>query len=193
MVESTFAAFAADQAGAPLRAPRSAASWGAIIAGAFTAAGVTLILLALGSGLGFAATSPWPNAGISGLTLAVTAAIWLIITQWLSAAVGGYMAGRLRTRWIGTHVHEVFFRDTAHGLITWALASVLVAGIAGSGVLATIGAAGAVATQAGQPAPQLSAERSRPTRRTTLTVHCGRQIQPRRQHRPQIRVRKSAA
>jgi hypothetical protein len=149
MVESTFSAFVADQSGAPVRAPRSAASWGAIIAGAFVAAGVTLILLALGSGLGFAATSPWPNAGISGMTLAVTAAIWLIITQWLSAAIGGYMAGRLRTRWLGTHAHEVFFRDTAHGLITWALASVLVAAIAGTGLLTTLGAAGAAATHAG--------------------------------------------
>jgi uncharacterized membrane protein len=62
-------------------------------------------------------------------TFAVTSAIWLIVTQWLSSGVGGYVAGRLRTRWIGTHTHEVFFRDTAHGLITWAVATVLVAAV----------------------------------------------------------------
>jgi hypothetical protein len=152
MVESTFAAFVADQPGAPLTVSRSAASWGAIIAGAFAAAGVSLIMIALGSGLGFAATSPWPNAGVTGLTLAVTAAIWLIVTQWLSAAIGGYMAGRLRTRWIGTHAHEVFFRDTAHGLITWALATVVVAATVGTGLFSTLGAASVATTQAGPAA-----------------------------------------
>ena len=60
-------------------------------------------------------------------TFAVTTAIWLIVMQWISSGVGGYIAGRLRTRWIGTHTHEVFFRDTAHGLVTWAVATVLVA------------------------------------------------------------------
>jgi hypothetical protein len=108
---------------------QAAVSWPAIIAGAFVAVAVSLVLLTLGGGLGFAAISPWPGRGVSATTLAVTSAIWLIVTQWLSAAFGGYVAGRLRTRWIGTHTHEVFFRDTAHGLITWAVATVLVAAV----------------------------------------------------------------
>jgi hypothetical protein len=111
---------------------KAAISWAAIIAGAFAATGVTLVLLALGSGLGFSSVSPWRNAGVSGKTFAVAAVIWLIVTQWISAGVGGYIAGRLRTRWIGTHTHEVFFRDTAHGLITWAVATVLVAAVVAS-------------------------------------------------------------
>jgi hypothetical protein len=74
--------------------------------------------------------------------VAVTAAIWLILTQWISAGVGGYIAGRLRTRWIGTHTHEVFFRDTAHGLITWAVASVLVTATLAAALSSTIGGAG---------------------------------------------------
>ena len=106
---------------------RSAVAWQAIIAGAFAAAGATLILLALGSGLGFASISPWSDHGVSATTFTITAAIWLLVTQWLSAGLGGYLAGRLRTRWVGTHVHEVFFRDTAHGLVTWAVATALVA------------------------------------------------------------------
>ena len=121
---------------------QSAASWPAIIAGAFVAAAVSLILFALGSGLGFAAMSPWPGKGVSGTSVAVTAAIWLVLTQWISAGVGGYIAGRLRTRWVGTHTHEVFFRDTAHGLITWAVASVLVAATLAAALSATIGGAG---------------------------------------------------
>jgi len=121
---------------------RSAASWPSIIAGAFVAASATVILLALGSGIGFASVSPWPNHGASVTSFAITTAIWLIVTQWISAALGGYIAGRLRTRWLGTHVHEVFFRDTAHGLITWAVATILVAIVATGTVKSAVGEAG---------------------------------------------------
>jgi hypothetical protein len=120
---------------------QSAASWPAIIAGAFVAASVSLILLALGSGLGFASISPWPSHGVSGTTFAVTAAIWLIVMQWVSSAFGGYITGRLRTRWVGTHTHEVFFRDTAHGFVTWAVATVFVAATLATSVFSAIGGA----------------------------------------------------
>jgi hypothetical protein len=112
---------------APDPAPRSAVSWSSILAGAFASLGLSFILLALGSGLGFAFVSPWPGHGMSTTALTATAAIWLLVAQWISAGVGGYLAGRLRTRWLGTHVHEVFFRDTAHGLITWAVVTVVIA------------------------------------------------------------------
>jgi hypothetical protein len=106
----------------------------------------------LGSGLGFASISPWPGRGVSATTFAVTTAIWLILTQWVSAGVGGYLAGRLRTRWIGTHTHEVFFRDTAHGLITWAVASVLVAAAVGTSIGTSVGAAEHAVGAAGRTA-----------------------------------------
>jgi hypothetical protein len=129
-------------------AGKSAASWPAIFAGAVIAAAATLLLMALGSGLGLASISPWSNHGVSATTFAVTGAIWLVLTQWISAALGGYIAGRLRTRWIGTHTHEVFFRDTAHGLITWAVATVLVAAVLSSSVMSGVGAAGRAAAEA---------------------------------------------
>jgi len=118
---------------------RSAASWGAIVAGALVAAAVSLIMLALGAGLGLTAVSPWQAYGVTAATFAATTAIWLIVTQWVAAGLGGYIAGRLRTRWIGTHTHEVFFRDTAHGLVTWALATVVVVSVLGSYVSSLIG------------------------------------------------------
>jgi hypothetical protein len=122
-------------AAAPLVASvKSTVSWPAIIAGAFVAISASLILLTLGSGLGFASISPWTDRGVSATTFAVTTAIWLIVTQWISAALGGYIAGRLRTRWHGTHTHEIFFRDTAHGLVTWAVATVVVAALVGGSV-----------------------------------------------------------
>jgi hypothetical protein len=121
---------------------KSAASWPSIIAGAFVAAAATVILVALGSGIGFASISPWPDRGASVTTFAVTTAIWLIVAQWVSAALGGYLAGRLRTRWMGTHPHEVFFRDTAHGLITWAVATILVVAVGASSFKSAVGTAG---------------------------------------------------
>ncbi len=138
----------------------SAVSWPAIIAGAFVAAAVSLVLLTLGSGLGFAVVSPWPGHGVSATTFVATSAIWLIVTQWISSGFGGYVAGRLRTRWVGTHTHEVFFRDTAHGLITWAVATVLVAAVLASSVLSAAGSresalSGAAATvQSTVPQPE---------------------------------------
>jgi hypothetical protein len=150
MAEQTISGRYADGAAAPSSPSTSATSWPAIIAGAFVATAVSLILLTLGSGLGFSSISPWPSRGVSGTTFAVTAAIWLILTQWVAAGLGGYLAGRLRTRWIGTHTHEVFFRDTAHGLITWAVASVVVAAT----IASSIGAAGHAVGVAGRMAAE---------------------------------------
>jgi hypothetical protein len=78
-------------------------SWPAIIAGAFAMASVSLTLLALGSGLGLASVSPWYNSGPSATTFGVWAAVWLIVVQWLSAALGGYLTGRVRTKWVAVH------------------------------------------------------------------------------------------
>ena len=108
----------------------SAVSWSAIVAGAVTAIALTLVLVTLGSAFGLAAISPWPGAGARATTFTIGAGLWLIVTQWLSSAVGGYLAGRMRTRWTGLHTDEVFFRDTAHGLITWAFATVVIAVVA---------------------------------------------------------------
>jgi hypothetical protein len=139
--------------GAPARA---AASWSAIFGGAFVAVSASLIIFAVGSGIGLASWSAWSSVGSTAKALTTNAAIWLVVSQWLSAALGGYIAGRLRARWVGTHTHEVFFRDTAHGLITWSVATVFVAAIfsaalwsaAGAGLQADSGLAGALAPNA---------------------------------------------
>jgi hypothetical protein len=135
----------------------SAVSWPAILAGGLTAITATLILLMVGAGLGFSAVSPWTGHGVSGATLAVTTAIWLIVVQWLSAAVGGYVTGRLRTRWTSTHRDEVFFRDTAHGLLAWALATVIGAALLGSAVSGIVGAGVSTAGNAAQGAMAIAA------------------------------------
>ena len=116
---------------APIESPVSAISWAAIIAGAFAMSAISLILVALGAGLGFASISPWSNANPSATTFGVAAAIWLIVIQWLSAAFG-YLTVRLRTKWVSVPSDEIYFRDTAHGFLAWALAAVITAAVLAS-------------------------------------------------------------
>jgi hypothetical protein len=103
----------------------SGVSWGAVVGGAFVAASVSLIMLALGAGFGLAAVSPWSNTGPSSSALGNAAICWLIAMQMVSCALGGYLAGRLRTKWVAVHTDEVFFRDTANGFLVWAVGLVI--------------------------------------------------------------------
>ena len=135
-----------------------ALSWQAVVAGALAAASVTLLLVALGSGVGFASISPWPSGGASAGTFAIATAIWLIAVQWVSAGIGGYLAGRLRHDWPGAHSHEVFFRDTAHGFLSWALAA-LVGAVALASVAGSLASGGArIAESAGGMAVQAAGQ-----------------------------------
>lgn len=115
---------------APAVAP--SLNWGAIIAGGVVAGVSTLILMLLGSGLGFTLVSPWTSQSASATTLVASAAIWLLIVQWVSSCLGGYLAGRLRRRWSAVHSDEVVFRDSAHGLLSWSVATLVVVAILGS-------------------------------------------------------------
>lgn len=119
------------------RSLRSAVSWGAIVAGAAAAASLSLILLILGVGLGLSSVSPWARDGVSATTLGVSTIVWLMLTQLLASTLGGYLAGRLRTRWTEVSVDEVYFRDTAHGFLAWAVASLATAALLTS-VIASI-------------------------------------------------------
>jgi len=105
----------------------SGVSWPAVWAGGFVTAALSLILLALGTGLGFASVSVWSGSGVSAAKIGVAAILWLIVTQFISSSMGGYLAGRLRTKWTGIHSDEVFFRDTAHGFLAWSVAVVVTA------------------------------------------------------------------
>jgi hypothetical protein len=111
------------------RSLAGAVSWGAIVAGAAAAASLSLILLILGVGLGLSSVSPWTSDGASGTTLGVSTILWLTLTSLLASAMGGYLAGRLRTKWTEVQVDEVYFRDTAHGFLAWAVASLATAAL----------------------------------------------------------------
>ena len=135
---------------------QSAVSWGAIAAGAVGAAALALLLIAFGAGLGLSTVSPWSDSGVSASTFKTGTGIYLVCVAVMSSAVGGYLAARLRTKWIGVHTHEVFFRDTAHGFIAWAFATLLSASALSSvtGYLAngTVAGVAAQATRSVNPA-----------------------------------------
>ena len=117
----------------------SAVSWAAIFAGATAAAALSLVLLILGTGLGLSAVSPWAPKGISAEGFGISAIIWITLTQLAASGMGGYLAGRLRTKWVSVHSDEVYFRDTAHGFLAWAIASLATAALLSSVTGAIVG------------------------------------------------------
>jgi hypothetical protein len=140
-------------------------SWGAVFAGAAVATATSLILLLLGFGLGLSVISPFAGEGAEMSTIGIGTAIWLALTHILASGLGGYLAGRLRVKWPDVDRDEVYFRDTANGFITWAVAtliaialtistatSILAGGarvgeMAGTAVGGLAGAAGSAASQ----------------------------------------------
>ena len=123
-------------------------SWAAVSAGAIVNLALTLLLIAFGIGLGLSVVSPWAGSGVSATTFKIGTGLYLIVIAMLSSSIGGYIAGRLRSRWIGVHTDEVYFRDTAHGFVAWAFASVLGAILLASPVSGLLGGATSGASQA---------------------------------------------
>ena len=116
----------------------SAVSWAAVFAGAAAACVLSLILMILGTGLGLSALSPWGNEGASAKTLGIGTGVWVIFMQLAASVLGGYIAGRLRTKWVSLHTEEVAFRDTAHGFLAWAVATLITAALLTSTVSAIV-------------------------------------------------------
>ena len=114
-------------------------SWAAVTAGAVASCALTLVVLAFGVGLGLSVVSPWGGAGVSATTFKIGTGLYLVVVAMLSSSIGGYLAGRLRTRWIGVRGDEVYFRDTAHGFIAWAFATVIGAALLASPASSLIG------------------------------------------------------
>lgn len=162
MIEATMAR--APILDAPALVHRSGVSWPAIFAGAAGAAALSLILLILGVGLGLSSVSPWANDGVSATTFSASTIGWLTFTQLAASGMGGYLAGRLRTRWAALHTDEVYFRDTAHGFLAWAVATLVTAALLGSATASIVGGgakagaavAGGAATTVAAAAPGMA-------------------------------------
>lgn len=118
----------------PRESAISAVSWAAVFAGAVIAAALSLALFAGGTGLGFLSVSPWGDEGMSAPAVGISIIAWMLFTQIVSYGIGGYVAGRLRTKWVDVHSDEIYFRDTAHGFLVWALSAVVSAALLGSAI-----------------------------------------------------------
>ncbi len=127
----------------------SGVSWGAILAGAFAAAALSFVLVILGFGLGFSSVSPWSGSGLSAQAIGYSTIIWVAFTQIAASAIGGYIAGRLRVKWTNIHNDEVYFRDTAHGFLAWAVASLATAALLSSAFGSVLAGGAKVAGSAG--------------------------------------------
>ncbi len=141
----------------------SGVSWAAVFAGAAAAAALSFILLILGAGLGLSSLSPYAYhaAPMTASTIG-----WIALVQLAASGLGGYMAGRLRTRWPHVHGDEVHFRDTAHGLLAWAVATLVTVALLAGGIKAALGGSiDAGAAAASVAAPALAAE-GKPENRT---------------------------
>ncbi len=123
----------------------SGVSWPAIFAGATGAAALSYVLVILGFGLGLSSVSPWMDGGSSAKALGIATIVWLAFTQIAASGMGGYLAGRLRSKWAGVHDDEVYFRDTAHGFLSWAVASLVVVAFLASSVAAIVSGGASVA------------------------------------------------
>src|ERR1700729_3845755 len=136
----------------------SGVSWAAVFAGAFVAAAFSLALVALGAGIGLVSVSPWSSNNPSVTTFTVLAAAWFI-------------AGRLRGGWARVQTDEVFFRDTAHGLLVWAVGAVIAAALLASAASSAVSGAArlagaateAVGSATGQAAGQAASTMGDPT------------------------------
>ena len=156
----------------------AAVSWAAVIAGAFGNIAVTLILLAFGAGVGFSVISPWAGEGVSATTFTISAGVYLIAVAMLAATIGGYLSGRLRSQWSTVHEHERYFRDSAHGFLSWAIALVVGVGLLGGAFTHLAAGASASAAPAAATASQNFASdiyvdtllRTDPTASPTLTA-----------------------
>jgi energy-converting hydrogenase Eha subunit A len=135
-------------------------SWSAAFAGAFVAAGVSFLLITLGSGVGLSLVSVRHATTGGAISFLSAGAIYFLAAQAFGFAVGGHVVGRLIGPAVETDKEEEF-RAGVHGLVSWAIAvvatatlvalSVLVAGSAtGNGAVNGALASSAPATARGE-------------------------------------------
>jgi len=98
---------------------QSAVSWDAVLAGAAASVALLFVLVSLAAGLGLKMAPRWPT-GLTAADFTPLVGAVFVACQVVASMLGGYLAGRLRTKWLHVHDHEVHFRDTAHGLLAWA-------------------------------------------------------------------------
>lgn len=131
--------------------------WGPVFAGAVAAAALASVLHAFAGAIGLAVGSAAPTWRDASIALWILSGLYLVLVALAAYGLGGYLAGRARDTLALTEPDEIEFRDGVHGLLVWALATVLTALmlLAGSAVASRLaapsgGAAGPATSVAGE-------------------------------------------
>jgi hypothetical protein len=157
--------------------PLSYVHWGPVIAGAATASAVFFVLMGFAIALGLAVASPSPTWRDTSLGLTVLSAAWMVFVAIGSYALGGYIAGRVRSSWKASE-DEIHFRDGVHGLLVWAIAVIL--GVALTWGTAAVIAAGAAVTGT----PRTGAGSAAPTTESVMPFELDRLFRAERRAEP---------
>jgi hypothetical protein len=124
-----------------------AVQWAPVIAGAMAAAALAFVLHSVAVGIGLSVGSAAPSWRDASFALVLLSALYLVLTAIAAYGFGGYVSGLLREPTTAP-ADEVEFRDGMHGLLVWALATLLTAAFA----LATAQSLTRLAAPAGGPA-----------------------------------------
>jgi hypothetical protein len=127
--------------------------WGPIVAGAVAAAALAFVLHAFAGAIGLAVSSTAPTWRDASFALWLLSGLYLVLVALAAYGLGGYLAGRLRSSWTAARIDEIEFRDGAHGLLVWALATLLTATFV---ILGASAASRLAAPSAGAAGPALS-------------------------------------
>ena len=101
--------------------------WGPVIAGAVSAAALAMVLHAFAAAIGLAVSSAAPTWRDASVGLWILSGVYLILVALASYGLGGYIAGLLRDRLATTRADDVELRDNIHGLLVWAVATLITA------------------------------------------------------------------
>lgn len=129
--------------------------WPAILSGAAIAAGAMAVFTGFTAAIGLGSVSAEPGEGL-GTFAAILVGLFAFLSTLASYALGGYVAGRMRTPMTGAATgataDETRARDGVHGLTVWAIGTLVSAaltlGVISGGVRA-VGSAASTAIEAG--------------------------------------------
>ncbi len=131
--------------------------WTPVVAGAFAAAALAFVLHSFAVAIGLSVSSTAPTWRDASFALVLLSGLYILLVALVSCAFGGYLAARLRARLAGAPVEEVEFRDGMHGLVVWALATLL-AGLLALAALQPLSRLAAPSTSATGPATSTAGE-----------------------------------
>lgn len=106
--------------------------WSSIIGGTVLALAISLILAQFSSLFGLEVFSPEQGDDKTRWMVILTC-IWLFWMQLISSMAGGYLAGRMRAPIADVTNDEAEVRDGTHGLLVWALGTVIAVAAAAVG------------------------------------------------------------